>query len=491
MFQTVSSDFVKSVCGVGEGLSSNESVVAAGSINEASKVKVGTFVIKTKRIHFWQSTSCKFLLGTEVAMTGGKGVAFVESDLLDEFNKEIDLSEKNTFNLSALKQIGVKVEVDYDYKLSANLGAIHRLDLSKANITDFSVPEEVVNKLSKQNSRRVLGVVTSVFTVPNASTLTLSKQLQVQDQISLSKLINAGGDTNVWKRDKVNTLKMVGGQVIAYGIQEVTLDVAAGTFSFPLDGGKGQVINATAAPVIGGGDDRSDGDKADDKDGNSDTTDAASTFIIVPSSAELEDDTISDLVADIGCLDASVRDQLLRLMRSVFKNSIPSELKSFVFELEENFDKLNPTKSVKDFDCDNAQLLALMDFILKDGHYSVNILYYIYLTFQLAQELPVNVLIDVSDLTSADIGLTKQDLIDTTEKCAALNESTVTISEPVLNAAKSVWNNLFVLQSTNQTPDSTADDKKVANSASFAVKELKLNSPQYHVLNKFVQLFLI
>jgi len=368
------------------------------------------------------------------------------------------------------------------------LGAIHRLDLNKANITDFSVPEEVVNKLSKQNSRRVLGVVTSVFTVPNASTLTLSKQLQVQDQISLSKLINAGGDTNVWKRDKVNTLKMVGGQVIAYGIQEVTLDVAAGTFSFPLDGGKGEVINAATAVVCGGG---NEGDEADDKDGNSDTTDAASAFIIVPSSAELEDDTISDLVADIGCLDASVRDQLLRLMRSVFKNSIPSELKSFVFELEENFDKLNPTKSVKDFDCDNAQLLALMDFILKDGHYSVNILYYIYLTFQLAQELPVNVLIDVSDLTSADIGLTKQDLIDTTEKCAALNESTITISEPVLNAAKSVWNDLFVLQSTNQTPDSTADDKKVADSASFAVKELKLNSPQYHVLNKFVQLFLI
>ena len=61
MFQTVSNDFVKSVCGSGEGLSSIESVLPAGSINEASKVSLGTFAIKTKRQHFWQSTSYVFL----------------------------------------------------------------------------------------------------------------------------------------------------------------------------------------------------------------------------------------------------------------------------------------------------------------------------------------------------------------------------------------------------------------------------------------------
>ena len=36
-----------------------------------------------------------------------------------------------------------------------------------------------------------------------------------------------------------------------------------------------------------------------------------------------------------------------------------------MFQLEDNFDKLAPSKSAKDFDCDNGQLLALMDFILK------------------------------------------------------------------------------------------------------------------------------
>ena len=31
----------------------------------------------------------------------------------------------------------------------------------------------------------------------------------------------------------------------------------------------------------------------------------------------------------------------------------------------DNFDQLNPAISIRGFDCDNAQLLALMDFILR------------------------------------------------------------------------------------------------------------------------------
>ena len=44
----------------------------------------------------------------------------------------------------------------------------------------------------------------------------------------------------------------------------------------------------------------------------------------------------------------------------------------------DNFDQLNPAISIQGFDCDNAQLLALMDFILRVRatpfmyHYVVN-----------------------------------------------------------------------------------------------------------------------
>ena len=66
-----------------------------------------------------------------------------------------------------------------------------------------------------------------------------------------SALLCLEKDGNVWKRERVNTMKMVAGQVIAYEIQECTLDIQTGKFSFPVDGEKGKIIDAHAVKVDG------------------------------------------------------------------------------------------------------------------------------------------------------------------------------------------------------------------------------------------------
>ena len=57
MFRTVCNDFVKTVCAsnsVLAGLRLAETVLAAGSVHEASKVQVGTFALRKKPSYFWQ-----------------------------------------------------------------------------------------------------------------------------------------------------------------------------------------------------------------------------------------------------------------------------------------------------------------------------------------------------------------------------------------------------------------------------------------------------
>ena len=46
---------------------------------------------------------CKLMLSNSVNLDPKSGT--VENELLEGFSKEIDLSEKNTFNISALKQV--------------------------------------------------------------------------------------------------------------------------------------------------------------------------------------------------------------------------------------------------------------------------------------------------------------------------------------------------------------------------------------------------
>ena len=57
MFRTVCNDFVKTVCASNSalaGLRLAETVLAAGSVHEASKVQVGTFALRKKPSYFWQ-----------------------------------------------------------------------------------------------------------------------------------------------------------------------------------------------------------------------------------------------------------------------------------------------------------------------------------------------------------------------------------------------------------------------------------------------------
>ncbi|XP_063714463.1 uncharacterized protein LOC134842177 [Symsagittifera roscoffensis] len=490
MFQTVSYDFVRTVCGGGSNgianLSTGEAILAAGSINEASKVKVGTFAIKTKREHFWQSNSCKLMLSNSVNLDPKSGT--VENELLEGFSKEIDLSEKNTFNISALKQIGVNVLIGHDYKLSANLGPIHRLDMDKDFILDYSVPSSVACKLTKPHSRRVLGVVTSVFTVPNSATLTLTSELQIQDQISLMQLLKGGDESNIWKKDYLNSLKMVPGQVIAYCVEECTLDLSSNTFYFPSGGQRAEVKF-----VLGGG---GSGDHSNQKTeewirGSAEfsSADTDSTYVMVPQTSQLEDETVQDLAESMSKLEERKQKQLSCLIRAAFKNSIEQELRSFVFEMVDNFDQLNPAISIRGFDCDNAQLLALMDFILRDGNYSVNILYYVYFLFQYAQELPVCVLIDVSDLKKEYFDMTKSIFSDVAEKCSNLHQNEVILSSKVYEVAKCVWNVLFDLQVNK--PDGDKNGPEDSDNKNYVIKECKLSSAQYHVFSKFIELVLI
>ncbi|XP_075253317.1 uncharacterized protein LOC142345116 [Convolutriloba macropyga] len=138
MFRTVCGDLVRTLCGpnttaiVGLG----QYVMPAGSLNEASQVAVGTFVVKTPPVHFWQHPIIELLTPMCVEFDKSKGDPTTEVVVLDDIQKEIDMTEKNSLNLSALREVGVNMGVQGAYKMQADLGEIRRIDMKKECIKD-------------------------------------------------------------------------------------------------------------------------------------------------------------------------------------------------------------------------------------------------------------------------------------------------------------------------------------------------------------------
>ncbi|XP_063717873.1 uncharacterized protein LOC134844977 [Symsagittifera roscoffensis] len=190
MFRTLATDFVTSVC---DGSSSNstlgmgQSVVAASSVHEASQVQVGTFVIKHLPNHFWQSTSCEFLCPLTVSLDSSKQ-STSEVLVLNDIKKMINMNDKNSANVSALKEIGVSGSLSYAYKIKADLGKVTRLDLNPEAIQNYSVPTAVAHEMKKSpGTRKVLCVVTKLFKVNKEATVKLHQDLQSSAKVSGDK----------------------------------------------------------------------------------------------------------------------------------------------------------------------------------------------------------------------------------------------------------------------------------------------------------------
>jgi len=245
MFRTVTQDLVKALCG-GAGCSSapgstvntsiglGQSVIPASSVNEASQVTVGTFAIKINPSHFWQTPSVEFLAPITVSLDRSKEVSS-ECTVVNDVKKEIDMSENNSVNVSAIKEIGANAGMKGSFKMHANLGPIKRRDLNRGAIDSFNVPVAVANQLKKPGGgRRQLAIVTKLFIISNEATISLDKELSTEVGADVSHGPGEVGGELSSGQDTSSSMTLIAGQVVAYSLQEVDFDPKTNSFSLPI-----------------------------------------------------------------------------------------------------------------------------------------------------------------------------------------------------------------------------------------------------------------